>query len=245
MTATDIHGCHWWPNDRQLAAPADDERGEGDQRHGLATGSRTAAGRARPGGSAASGWRGRGRRRRRSRSRPWPRRNVYHVAREHDLADGAARPPQLGLAEAAEHVPHVRHRQVVGAGRQVERPDAVVRRPGRAPCSPPRAATSSSDAEHARAAPAAPAASSAVDAPLGLGRHVVGDGGDDVLAVRGQRLVLAVVLQVDGELVDAEVLQLLQPLDVRARPDRGCRSGRRSRRARTSVCVLPAWPCSL
>ena len=48
--------------DLQLAAPADDERGQRHQGHGLGQDHVRAAGCARPGGSAASGWRGPGRR---------------------------------------------------------------------------------------------------------------------------------------------------------------------------------------
>ena len=42
----------------------------------------------------------------------------------------------------------------------------------------------------------------------------IGERGQDLLAVRGQRVVLVVVLQVDRELVDPEVFQLTHPLDV-------------------------------
>ena len=73
-----------------------------------------------------------------------------------------------------------------------------------------------------------------------------GDGRDDLLPVRRERRVLGVVLQVDRELVDAERRAArCSRSHVLARQVRGCRSGRRSRRARTSVWVLPAWPCSL
>ena len=50
--------------------------------------------------------------------------------------------------------------------------------------------------------------------PLMPWREVLGDRRDHVLAVRGERRVLAVVLQVDRELVDAEVAQLAQPRHV-------------------------------
>src|SRR5829696_1645241 len=48
----------------------------------------------------------------------------------------------------------------------------------------------------------------------GYSREQLSDRRDDVLAVRGQGVVLAIVLQVDGELVDAEPGQLGQPGDV-------------------------------
>ena len=58
--------------------------------------------------------------------------------------------------------------------------------------------------------------------------------------------VLVVVLQVDRELVDAERRAARSSRSMCClRPGRGCRTGRRSRRARTSVWVLPARPCSL
>src|SRR5690554_3880080 len=49
---------------------------------------------------------------------------------------------------------------------------------------------------------------------LGLGHDVVGEGRDHRLAIDTQCLFLVVVLQVAGELVDAELLQRFQLLDV-------------------------------
>ena len=82
-------------------------------------------------------------------------------------------------------------------------------------------------------------------ARLRLGRHVLGDGGHDLLAVGLQRVVLVVVLQVDGELVDAEVLQLAAA--ARCARSTGPRMQKRSTisSGTNSVWVLPAWPCSL
>ena len=49
---------------------------------------------------------------------------------------------------------------------------------------------------------------------LGLRRHVLAEDGHDRLAVDPQGLLLVVVLEVDGELVGADRLQLLQLGDV-------------------------------
>ena len=77
-----------------------------------------------------------------------------------------------------------------------------------------------------------------------FGDRGAADRGDHVLAVRLQRRFLRVVLQIDRELVDAEVLQLPQALDVlSAGPNRQKRSMTSS--GTKSACTFPARPCSL
>ena len=77
-------------------------------------------------------------------------------------------PGSSGSPKRLSDVPHVRHRRVVGAGRQVERRGPCRRSPGRAPCSPPTAArpaaSDASDAEQRSPHPPL----TAVDAPLDL-----------------------------------------------------------------------------
>ena len=72
-------------------------------------------------------------------------------------------------------------------------------------------------------------------------RQQLGDGRDHLFAVRGERRVLRVVLEVDRELVDAEARPARRAAPPAPRPARGCRTGRRRRPARTRcACCRPA-----
>ena len=107
---------------------------------------------------------------------------------------------------------------VVGARQhpRTEQLHAVGRRPGLVRL-PDRRRSGEPEHDHQRA-PAARATRSRRVTALAVTARV--DGRDDLLAVGRQRGVLGVVLQVERELVDAEVAQLGQPLDLLLdRPD--------------------------
>ena len=217
------------PAEVQLAAPAHDERGQRDQRHRLrhdevrqqAATDDPEAGHHRGQGHADDG----------AEDEPGERQpERVPGAGQHDLPHRAVRRAALVLEQALAHLPHVGHGLVVGPGQDAHAqhpaaglgPDHLVELPG-------------AGHEHERE-------EEQQDLPASrLRRDVLREGRDDVLAVRLERGVLAVVLEVDGELVDAELAQLLAAGAPARRRGRGCRSGRRSRRARSRRgCCRPA-----
>ena len=225
ISATDIHGCHGYGPSDSAAAPAGDQRRERDQRHGLATGSRTAAGprstiRNRCISTASSS----------PTSAPTQKPDRGDAEREqarveHHRPDrpaaGQLRARRAGAARRA------RAAWTASSARgRIRTPKSTV------PSGLPTALYPSHSATPATSASTAPTAT--------VQRLHRGERRDDVLAVRGEGVLLGVVLEVDRELVDAELAQLGQPLEVRSRPGRGRRTGRRSRPARSRcACCRP------
>ena len=229
MTATDIQSLPRVRPERQRAAPAGDQRRERDQRHGLAkhdVRQQAALGDPEP---LHERWPGRGR-------SATPAANPTAVTpsvNRHASSTTEPDRPAAGAAPARrsrlQHGPQVRHGQVVGAaagsaprGRPCRR--RVADRLVALPEEPGRRRRSASRAGH-----------------RGTTRRHVGDGRDDVLAVGGAAWPPS--RRAAGRWRTGRRrgrLQLGQALEVVARPGRGCRTGRRSRRARSRcACCRP------
>ena len=158
-------------------------------------------------------------------------RNEYHAADSTTRQIGAVGRAALVAHQPIAHVPHVGHGEVVGARQDARRRAPCRRRRGPTTLYSSHAAATAHGREQEQR--------DFLNAPSGrsrgsrLGQCLLGQRGDDVLAVGLERVVLVVVLEVDGELVDAEVAQLARAARTCSSTGRGCRSGRRSRRART------------
>ena len=246
MTATDIHGCHVARAELQPPAPADDERGEGDERHGLRDDRRS--GSSAPLGDAEAlhqhGQQPSPTTTPQHEARRAAIRNVYQAPAATAGGHGAVARPRCSGSPSRSTMSHTCGiaRSSACSGSSPAEHAAAVRRP----CSPPSSApherrrAPSTASRRRRTALTHRSGRSTLDAAPGTSRcgQVVAATArprrDDRLAV-GARASRP-CRRAGGRRRTGRrrgPRSSSQPRDVRARPGRGGRTGRRSRRARS------------